>query len=258
MSTRSVRALWCSRRALGVPCAVSFVSGVAAPSLHRGRPRSTPTCSRSVDDTGLVAGEVVELESALAARVRVLTCHSAHFTLLCVVCHCLSTRSVRALWCSRRALSVPCAVSFVSGVAAPSPHRGRPRSTPSLRATRCDHRHWPPPVRLALSSRALSLSLLAKGPTGRSRRPVSDACVRPSLADALNAPRSASKQTRTDGLVPTLRTCFRNGWAGSHLTSPASDSDGLVPTVRDLEGSSHPWLLFSGAKPPLSQKGLVT
>ena len=23
--------------------------------------------------------------------------------------------------------------------------------------------------------------------------------------------------------------------AGSHLTSPASDSDGLVPTVRDLE-----------------------
>ena len=244
MSTRSVRALWCSRRALGVPCAVSFVSGVAAPSLHRGRPRSTPTCSRSVDDTGLVAGEVAELESALAARVRVLTCHSAHFTLLRVVCHCLSTRSVRALWCSRRALGVPCAVSFVSGVAAPSLRRGRPRSTPSLRGDSLR----PPALATTCSSRlefpsAVALPL-GEGTYGSQPQ----ACVRCLRAArpcrCFKRPRSASRQTRTDGLVPTLRTCFRNGWAGSHLTSPASDSDGLVPTVRT-------WGIFSSLTPLL-------
>ena len=171
-----------------------------------------------------------------------------HFTLLRVVCHCLSTRSVRALWCSRRALGVPCAVSFVSGVAAPSLHRGRPQSTPSLMGDS----ERPPTLTTTRSSRleipsAVALPQDGEKPVGRNRRPVSGAHVRPGLADALNAPRSASRQTRADGLVPTLRTCFRNGWAGSHHASPASGSDGLVPTVRT-------WRIFSSLAPLLRSK----
>ena len=149
----------------------------------------------------------------------------------------MSTRSVRALWCSRGALGVPCAVSFVSGVAPPSLHRGRP----SLR----DDSLRPPALATTCSSRlgfpsAVALPL-GEGTCGSQPQ----ACVR-----CLRAARPCKCFKRHAERIQA----DKNGWAGSHLTSPASDSDGLVPTVRYLEGSSHPWLLFSGAKPPLSQK----
>ena len=61
---------------------------------RRHNPQATVTGAE--DDTRNLGSQrrarrrVNQLESALAARVRVLTCHSAHFTLLRVVCHCLS------------------------------------------------------------------------------------------------------------------------------------------------------------------------
>ena len=129
---------------------------------------------------------------------------------------CLSTRSVRALLCSRRALGIPREVSFVSGVAAQSLSRGPPRSAPSLRS---DSQRPPTPVRLALRSRALSLSLetvknLRSETAGLCQVPR----VRPGLADVSKALYGTSRRTRTD----------------SHFAFPASGSDGLVPTVRTL------------------------
>ena len=227
---------------------MSLVSGVAAPSLHLGRPRSTPTCSRSVDDTGLVAREVAELESALAARVRVLTCHSAHFTLLRVVCHCWSTRSVRALWCSRRALGVPCAVSFVSGVAAPSLHRGRPRSTPSLRgdslrppalATTCSSRlEFPSAVALPLGEGTYGSQPQACVRCLRAARPCR--CFkRP--AERIQADKNGWAGSHLTNLFqermgwfPPYVSCFRLGWAGSHRTRPGGIFSPLAPLLRSI------------------------
>ena len=169
--------------------------------------------------------------------------YSHNFTLLRVVCHCLSTRRVRALWCSRRALGVPCAASFVSGVAAPSLHRGRPRSTPSLRGDSLR----PPALATTCSSRLEFPSAVAL-PLGEGTYG-SRACVR-----CLRAARPCRCFKRpAERIQPD-----KNGWAGSHLTNLFQERMGWFPPYETWRDLLTPGSSSQEQNLPSHKKGLVT
>ena len=153
---------------------------------------------------------------------------------------------VRALSCSRRALGVPCVVSFVSGVAAPSLHRGRPRSTPSLRgdsqrppaltSTRSSRLEFPSAVTLPLGEgtygsqpQACVRCLRAARPCRCFKRPAER--IQADKNEWAGSHLTNLFQERM-GWFPPYVSCFRLGWAGSHRTRPGGIFSPLAPLLR--------------------------